>query len=92
MNLEITKYNNFFKVKGALVKKNVPRFQDEFHNVFENANTITLNLEDLVHIDRFGINAIAKLHNEAISKKKKLAIIGSGNNKLLTHFKSLQVA
>ncbi|MFD2822889.1 STAS domain-containing protein [Lacinutrix iliipiscaria] len=92
MTLTITNNNNVYKVKGQLVKFNIRAFQNELKNIFEEADHIILNLRDLINIDSHGINAIAKLHNEALSKKKKLAIIGFGNNELVHHFKTNKVA
>jgi len=92
MNLTITNYNNVYKVKGQLVKFNIRAFQNELKNIFENNSNIILNLRGLINIDSHGVNAIAKLHNEAISRNKKLAIIGFGNSQLINHFKSNKVA
>ena len=92
MTLTITNYNNVYKVKGQLVKLNISIFQNELKNIFEETDNIILNLRDLINIDSHGVNAIAKLHNEALSKNKKLAIIGFGNNQLVSHFKSSRVA
>ena len=92
MTLTITNYNNVYKVKGQLVKLNIRIFQDELKHIFEKTDNIILNLRDLINIDSHGVNAIAKLHNEALSKNKKIAIIGFGNGQLIEHFKSNKVA
>ena len=81
MELEITHHNNFFKVKGILDRKTVNVFQEEF-------STLTLSIENLSHIDRYGVNALAQLHNESINKGKSLSIIGMGCDDLYEHFKS----
>jgi len=92
MGLVITNYNNFFKVKGILNKKNVHEFQEEFRNIFERIDTLTISIEGLEAIDRHGVNAIAKLHNESITKAKNLSIIGFGCKDLYNHFKSEEAA
>ena len=92
MNLTITSYNNTYKVKGQLVKLNIRVFLNELKDVFDATDDIILNLQELNNIDNHGVNAIARLHNEALTKNKKLAIIGFGNNQLLNHFKSSKVA
>ena len=92
MNLEITFANNFFNVKGALDRHNIHLFKKQFKNVFDNSNSIIVSIENLTSIDRYGVNAIAQLHNEALSKNKKLSIVGLGNGKLSKPFKSNQVA
>ena len=92
MKLIITNYNNEYKVKGNLVKLNIREFKNEFKDVFENKTDVTLNLIELNTIDNQGVAAIAQLHNEAISKNKKLTIIGFGNDQLANHFKSNKVA
>ncbi|WP_026754808.1 hypothetical protein [Sediminibacter sp. Hel_I_10] len=92
MYLEIKNANNFFKVKGTLNKKNVHLFENEFKSVLEMFNAITVSLEDLVNIDRHGIKAISRLQNEALSKNKRLSIIGAGNSNLYSHFKAAETA
>ena len=91
MILKISSYNNFFKIKGILNKQSIHQFNEAFSKILDLNNEVILNLEGLERIDHFGLNAIAKLHNDAISKNKKLSIIGSNNN-LLEYFKSEDAA
>lgn len=88
MNLEITNSNNFFRVKGSLDRQNVHVFKRTFRNIFEKVNAVTISIEDLKSIDRYGVTAIAQLHNESIIKQKQLSIIGLGCQELFNHFKS----
>jgi anti-anti-sigma regulatory factor len=92
MNIEITSYNNQFKIKGVLNRQNVNVFTSEFKNIFEKFNSLTLSIEGLTSIDRYGVNALAQLHNESISKQKSLSIIGMGCDDLYEHFKSEEEA
>jgi|GEM_PF-2574802 len=79
---------NYYKLKGILVKLNVYLFNEEFENIFDNNNNITINITELDKIDSYGVNAIAKLHNKAISRNKKLSIIGLGNQDLFNESSS----
>jgi anti-anti-sigma regulatory factor len=88
MELIITNCNNFFKIKGTLDKNNLGVFQSEFKNIFEKVNALTISIEDVDSMDRFGVNALAELHKEAIAKNKSLSIIGLGCKDLYNHFKS----
>lgn len=92
MILNITGYNNFFKIKGILNKKSVQQFNEALYSVLDLNNEIIISLEDLDTIDHYGLTAIAKLHNEAITKNKRLSIVGCGNNNLLEYFKSEDAA
>ncbi len=92
MNLEITSYNNQFKIKGVLNRQNVHLFAYEFKNIFEKVNSVTLNIEEITSIDRYGVNALAQLNNESITKHKNLSIIGMGCDDLYEHFKSEEEA
>ncbi|MEZ4793349.1 MAG: hypothetical protein R2783_07780 [Gelidibacter sp.] len=92
MNLEITSYNNQFKIKGVLNRQNVTVFAKEFKDIFEKFNSLTLSIEGLTSIDRYGVNALAQLHNESISRGKSLSIIGMGCDDLYEHFKSEETA
>jgi len=85
MELIIKNNNNYFKLKGKLVKYNIHLFNDEFENIFDENNNITINITELDKIDSYGINAIAKLHNKAVSRNKKLSIIGMGSPDLFKH-------
>lgn len=88
MELEITHSNNFFKVKGSLDRHSIHVFKRQFRNIFEKSNAITISIEDLKSIDRYGVTAIAQLHNESIIKQKRLSIIGLGCQELFNHFKT----
>lgn len=88
MDLKITNTNNFFRMKGILNRNTLHIFNEEFRHIFEYANTITISIEEIVSMDRYGVNAIAALHDEAIAKNKSMAIIGMGSKDLYDHFKS----
>jgi hypothetical protein len=55
-------------------------------------NSLTISIEDVESIDRFGVNALSELHKEAIAKQKNLAIIGLGCEDLYNHFKTESAA
>ncbi|WP_178983239.1 STAS domain-containing protein [Winogradskyella helgolandensis] len=88
MDLEITNYNNRFQIKGALNKLNLKTFNAHFSNIFDELDSILVDIEHVNSIDRAGVMALAKLHNESITKSKKLSIIGFGCKELYEHFKS----
>jgi hypothetical protein len=67
-------------------------FKKHFKNVFNNTNGITISIENLSSIDRYGVSAIAQLHNEALVKSKRLSIIGLGQSSLYNHFKTEEAA
>jgi len=92
MNLEITSANNYFNVKGSLDRYNIHVFKKQFKNVFRNINSITVSIENLTSIDRYGVNAIAQLQNEALIQNKRLSVIGFGQNSLFKHFKTEEAA
>ena len=78
MKLKITGYNNYYEVKGALTKANVQSFLKEFEQILITNNTLTISLQKLDGIDRDGISALTKLHNQALAKEKRLSIVGYG--------------
>ena len=92
MNLEITNYNNFFKLQGELNRKSLHLFQSEFEHIFDTFDKLTISIEGLVSVDRYGVNALAKLNNEAITKQKSLSIIGSGCKEVFEHFSTNDAA
>ena len=88
MDLEITSYNNRFRIKGTLNKLSLKTFNAHFSNIFEKQDEVLINIEQIESIDRAGVMALARLHNESITKSKKLSIVGLGCKELYDHFKS----
>ena len=88
MDLQITNYNNRFKIKGTLNKLSLKTFNAKFANIFDKADEILLDIENVESIDRAGVMALARLHNESINKSKRLSIIGLGCKDLYEHFKA----
>ena len=86
MVLEISNEHDFFKIKGELTRKSLPLFKETFRNIFDKLDSVILSIEGLKGIDRYGVNAIAQLHNEALNSKKKLSIIGLGHKEVFHHF------
>ena len=92
MELKITNQDNLFQVTGILNKFNVHNFKKEFSNIFDKQDSLIISIENVTSIDRYGVNALAQLHNEALNKGKKLSIIGMGCDDLYEHFKSEESA
>ncbi len=88
MDLQITSYNNRFQIKGSLNKLNIKTFNSYFANIFDKLDEILVDIESVESIDRAGVMALAKLHNESIVKSKRLSIIGLGCKELYQHFKT----
>lgn len=88
MYLEISEANNFFRLEGNLDKTTVTYFKEQFQNIFESLSNITISIEDVQTMDKYGVSALAHLHNESLTRKKRLSIIGSGHNDLYHYFKS----
>ncbi|WP_181855279.1 hypothetical protein [Winogradskyella sp. KYW1333] len=88
MDLQITSYNNRYRIKGTLNKLSLKTFNTHFSNIFHKLDDVIINIEQIESIDRAGVMALAKLHNESINRSKKLSIIGLGCKELYDHFKS----
>ncbi|MFB9056271.1 hypothetical protein ACFFU9_05890 [Mariniflexile ostreae] len=88
MSLRITSCNNYFKLKGVFNKESLGVFSSEFENIFDYFSTLTINIEDIESMDGYGVAALANLHQQSVSKKRKLSIIGLGCKDLYDHFKS----
>ncbi|MFS4483693.1 STAS domain-containing protein [Hyunsoonleella sp. 2307UL5-6] len=92
MDLRITSCNNFFKLKGILNKKNVNEFQSEFKDAFQKFNKLTISVEGLESVDRYGVDALTDLHNQSIKNNIQLSIVGLGCKELYDHFKAFEAA
>ena len=56
MDFKISNCNNFFKVKGILNKNNVSLFNDEFNNIFDRVNNLTISIQDIISMDKYGVD------------------------------------
>ena len=92
MELTITNYNNFYKLKGSLNKDNLDLFNKTFQYVFEKFDALTLSIDGLESVDRHGVKALVNLHNQSLSKKKQFSIIGFGCQELYNYFKGEETA
>lgn len=88
MDLKITSYGNFLKIKGVLNKRNIHAFKNEINTMLQREQNIIINVEGVEHIDRYGIKALLELHKDAIKNKKGVSIIGNGPTRLYNKFKS----
>jgi len=92
MVLEILNEDNNFRIVGVLNRNSLHVFQRTFENVFDTRDSVVLSIEELKGIDREGVNALAKLHNESLTKHKKLSIIGFGCKEIYRHFNDSDAA
>ncbi len=92
MDLRITSCNNFYKLKGILNKNNIAVFQSEFQEAFEKFKTLTISVEGLDSVDRYGVNALTDLHTQSIKNNIELSIVGLGCKELYDHFKAYEAA
>ena len=88
MDLRITSYGNFLKIKGVLNKRNFHLFENELQAILNRENSIVVNVEGIEYIDRYGIKSLLALHKSSVINKKSISIIGSGPTRLYTKFKS----
>ena len=88
MDLKITSYNNFFKIKGTLNKSNLYKFQNEFENICDRLDAFTISIEDVESMDKYGVKAFTQLHKYCVTKNKRMAIIGYGCKDLYNHFQT----
>lgn len=88
MDLKITNCNNFFKIKGNLNKNNLGLFHKEFENIFDKVKEVTISVQEIESMDKHGVEAIAQLHNEAVSKNRRFSIVGFGCKELYDHFQA----
>ncbi|WP_136480311.1 hypothetical protein [Cognatitamlana onchidii] len=92
MDLQITNCNNFFKIKGVLNKTSIDLFQNKFNDIFDKVDDLTISIKDIESMDKVGVSAIARLHEEALMKNKRFSIIGYGCKELYDHFKTSTAA
>lgn len=92
MDLQINLLDTNYQLTGSLNKLNVYKFKKKFLNIFDKQDALIINIEQLTSIDRYGVNALAQLHNKALINGKTLSIIGMGSDDLYEHIKSEETA
>ncbi len=90
MDLEIISCNNFVKLRGEINKNNVEIFQEKLQNTLNKFDQLTISIDDLKSVDRFGVNALADLHVKSLENHKQLFIVGLGCKELYDHFQTKQ--
>jgi len=88
MDLKITNHKNFFKISGVLNKENMVIFNNEFKDVYERITDLTISVEEVESIDRFGVAALTELYNQSKVNNRSMSVIGFGSKDLYNHFKS----
>ena len=76
MVLKIIYNDDHFTIHGDLNQKTFEDFIQTFQKAFLHSDEVTIDIQGLKSIDRHGVNALAKLHNESLLNGKKLQIIG----------------
>ena len=79
MVLDINKHDQVFTVSGVLNDLSSSKFLETFQKAFIDHDAVEIHADRLKITDREGVNALAKLHNEAIASGKKLKITGLVN-------------
>ncbi|MFD2551138.1 lipid asymmetry maintenance protein MlaB [Bizionia sediminis] len=92
MNLEITHTNNIYAVKGVLDKNSATVFKQQFESILTSQPGVTINIEGLKHIDKYGVTVLADMYKQSLAKNKTFAIVGFGCKDLYHHFKTSTTA
>ncbi|WP_248722051.1 STAS domain-containing protein [Seonamhaeicola sp. ML3] len=92
MGLIINSSSNFFELAGVLNQENVVDLQRVIRKGLKKYDQLTISIEAVESIDRYGVKAIAELHDEALNNDKRLSIVGYGCKDLYNHFKSTDAA
>lgn len=88
MHFTIDNSSNFFQLTGNLNKTNAEAFENELGQALKSVDKLTINIENLDSIDRFGVKAFTNLHEQSIKENKELSIVGMGCKELYDHFKT----
>lgn len=91
MTIKIEKINHIYKVIGRLEQQNINEFRSKFKNILKKSDSITICIDNVKSIDQYGVTALTQMHIEALSKQKKLSIVGLGCKDLYEHFKTKEL-
>ena len=92
MTLKISKKNKIFYLNGRLNSSTLKSFITYFeYNLSRNKN-VTINIDDVIEIDKSGLEAMHNFTKIAILKQKVFSIIGNGCKEIYDDFKQTNLA
>jgi len=92
MTLQIFKKNGIFYLNGRLNSSTVKIFITYFkYNLSRNKN-VTINIDDVIEIDKSGLEAMRNFTKVAILKQKAFSIVGNGCKEIYDDFKQTNLA
>lgn len=87
MTLQISKKNEIFYLKGRLNNSTLKSLITCFeYNLSRNKN-VTINIDDVIEIDKSGLEAMRNFTKAAILKEKVFSIVGNGCKEIYDDFK-----
>ena len=78
MEITIENKENVFTVKGEITLTNAQILKRYMKSQFLRHEYVVLNINDVVKIDRTGINILTSLYQTALSIGKSFSIVGYG--------------
>ena len=79
MSLQISKQNGIFYLDGRINSTTLKSFKTYFKYNLSQSKKIIINIDNVLEIDRSGVDAIYNFIKKAISKQKIFSVIGHGS-------------
>lgn len=88
MALSINEVNNVFKVKGSINTNTAQNFQKHLEMVIKTQDGLTIDINDVMEIDKRGLDAIKSLYDYALQYRREFYILGNGCKEIYDDFKA----
>ncbi len=92
MSLKISEQNGTFFVNGKINTSTLNSFKSYFHYNLSQNNKVIMNIDNVIEIDKSGLEIIRNLNNKALLENKMFSIVGYGCKEIYDDFNQFNVA
>ena len=92
MSLQISEKNGMFHLNGKINSSTLKSFITYFEYNLSHSKVVALNIENVIEIDRSGLEALRNFTIEATLKQKVFSIVGYGCKEIYDDFNQINVA
>lgn len=92
MALQISENNGTFYLNGNLNSSTLKSFTNYFTSNLSVSNSVVINIDEVVEIDKSALEAMRAFTKVAISKQKVFSIVGFGCKEIYDDFNQTNVA
>lgn len=86
MSLKISEKSGTFFVNGKINTSTLHSFETYFQYNLSQSNKVIMNIDDVIEIDKSGLEIIRSLKNKALLENKMFSVVGYGCKEIYDDF------